>query len=382
MLAALVPKGDGHIDIGLTPNQTGLRSINGTSYRLHGRATMKRELQSIVEDLQAGRAVEPVTVRTFLWWFAAQRRGPNIVRRIRQELDEAGLVTVPDFEARWVDAPIDFALSSEPVPEPQQATTPATDNIISSDSGWVTRDATYRISKLAAANQEVIRIAPDGTLAEVITLLLARDFSQIPIMTNDRDVKGMISWRSIGSRLALGKEVNSARDCMEPHNEVRSSVSIFDAIPIITRHDYVLVRSEQNKITGIVTASDLSRQFHALSEPFLLLGEIENLVRNMIGENFPAQELAAALDPGAPSRPILSVDDLTFGEYIRLLQKPERWAQLNLAIDRVMFCKDLDVIREIRNDITHFDPDGITDEELERLRDFKSLLETIERISN
>jgi hypothetical protein len=102
----------------------------------------------------------------------------------------------------------------------------------------------------------------------------------------------------------------------------------------------------------------------------------------MIGENFPAQELAAALDPGAPSRPILSVDDLTFGEYIRLLQKPERWAQLNLAIDRVMFCKDLDVIREIRNDITHFDPDGITDEELERLRDFKSLLETIERISN
>lgn len=343
---------------------------------------MKRELQSIAEDLQAGRAVEPVTVRTFLWWFAAQRRGPNIVRRIRQELDEAGLVTVPDFESRWVDAPIDFALSSETVPEPQQATTPNTDDIIPTDSAWVTRDATYRISKLAAANQEVIRVSPDGTLAEAITLLLARDFSQIPIMTSDRDVKGMISWRSIGSRLALGKTVASARDCMEPHHEVRSSVSIFDAIPIITRHDYVLVRGEQNKITGIVTSSDLSRQFHALSEPFLLLGEIENLVRNMIGENFPAQELAAALDPGGPTRPISSVDDLTFGEYIRLLQQPERWAQLGLAIDRVMFCKDLDVIREIRNDITHFDPDGITDEELERLRDFKSLLETLENISH
>jgi CBS domain-containing protein len=343
---------------------------------------MTRELQSIAEDLKAGREAEPVTVRTFLWWFGAQRRGPNIVRHIRQELDKAGLVTVPDFEARWVDAPINFALALATTLQPEQDVSSASDDHAADEGAWVTRDATFRISKLAAANHEVVRITPDGTLAEAVTLLLARDFSQIAVMTSDRDVKGMVSWRSIGSRLALGKVAGVVRDFMEPHHEVRSSVSIFDAIPMITRHDYVLVRGEQNKITGIVTASDLSRQFQALSEPFLLLGEIENLIRNMIGEKFAASELAAGIDPGNPPRTVNSVDDLTFGDYIRLLQQPERWAQLGLAVDRVLFCKDLNAIREIRNDVTHFDPDGITSDEIERLRDFKSLLEMLEIIAH
>ena len=341
---------------------------------------MKRELRSIAEDLKAGRTVEPVTVRTFLWWFQAQRRGPVIVRNIRNELEEAGIVTVPDFESRWVDAPINFELAqtaqSDTAPDPE----PSEEESFEEGGGWVTRDATYRISKLAAANQEVIRISPDATLAEAVTLLLARDFSQIPVMSSEREVKGTISWKSIGTRLALGRQIGPVREFMEPSHEVRAEISIFDAIPMISRYDYVLVRGEQNKITGIVTASDLSRQFQTLSEPFLLLSEIENLVRNMIGEKFSVPELASALDPGGAQREVASVDDLTFGEYIRLLQQPERWARLGLAIDRVLFCKDLDVVREIRNDVTHFDPDGITSEEVERLRDFKSLLETLENI--
>jgi predicted transcriptional regulator len=344
---------------------------------------VRRELRSIAHDLAAGIEIEQVTVRTFLWWFGALRRGPNIVRRIRDELEEAGLVTDPDFEGSWVDAPITFLLTSQAdnqseavssqsdEPEPQQAHI---------EIEWVTRDATYRISKLAAANQQVVSITPDGTLDQAVTLLLARDFSQLPVMNNDRDVKGLVSWRSIGFQLAMGAGKGSVRDFMEPHHEVRAEVSIFDAIPIIRKHDYVLVRSKQNIITGIVTASDLSSQFQLLSEPFLLLSEIENLVRNMIGEKFLLSDLVTAQDPGGPQRQIDGVDDLTFGEYIRLLQNPERWSQLGISIDRILFCKDLDAVREIRNDVTHFDPDGITEADKEKLRDFKSLLERIDSI--
>src|SRR5687768_16282293 len=72
---------------------------------------MTRELAVIVEDLKAGRLAEPVTVRTFLSWFGAQRRGWQIVHYIREQLAEAGLKTVPDFESRWIDAPIGFQWS-------------------------------------------------------------------------------------------------------------------------------------------------------------------------------------------------------------------------------------------------------------------------------
>jgi hypothetical protein len=155
---------------------------------------------------------------------------------------------------------------------------------------------------------------------------------------------------------------------MEPHHEIRSSFSIFDAIPIIVTHQYVLVRSEDNKISGIITASDLSEQFRLLAEPFLLLGEIENLLRGLIADRFSNEDLAGVRDPSDAGRKIQGPDDLAFGEYLRLFEKPERWEQFGLAIDRVSFCRDLDSIRQIRNDVMHFDSDGVLPRELEHLR--------------
>ncbi len=131
---------------------------------------------------------------------------------------------------------------------------------------------------------------------------------------------------------------------MEPHHEIRSDFSIFDAIPIIVAHDYVLVRGDANKIAGIITSSDLSMQFMALTEPFLLLSEIENLVRNMIADKFTIPEMTTACDPGSSNRDINSVADLTFGEYIRLLQSESRWAKIGLVVDRGIFCRNLDKI--------------------------------------
>jgi hypothetical protein len=206
---------------------------------------------------------------------------------------------------------------------------------------------------LAPANQAIISVKPDSTLAEVVGLLLLKNFSQLPVMTNERDVKGVITWTSIGSRLALAKTSGEiARHFMEPHHEIRSSLSIFDAIPIIVTHQYVLVRSEDNKISGIITASDLSEQFRLLAEPFLLLGEIENLLRGLIADRFSSDDLAGVRDPGDSGRKIQGPDDLAFGEYLRLFEKPERWEQFGLAIDRVGFCRDLDSIRQIRNDVS------------------------------
>lgn len=101
---------------------------------------------------------------------------------------------------------------------------------------------------------------------------------------------------------------------------------------------------------------------------------------HMIGPRFGVDELNAVRNPSDVARPIDGVDDLTFAEYIRLLQKAERWEKLAIAIDRNIFCKDLEEVREIRNDVTHFDPDGITPEQLHKLRDFRLLLRQIELI--
>jgi hypothetical protein len=345
---------------------------------------MVPQLVKVSEDLKAGRAVDPVTVRTFLSWFGAQRRGYNIVAGIKAGLAAAGVMTDPDIEYTWIDGQINFLpVGTASTPEESESSATGEEaraQDASESPAWVSRDATYRVSRLQAANQKIVSCKPDSPISEVVTLLLAGGFSQLPVMISDRDVKGMVTWKSIGMRVALGYADGEARHFMVPQHEIRAESSIFAAIPIIVENDYVLVRGQANLITGIITANDLSLQFRQLTEPFLLIGEIENMIRNMIGNKFSVADLASARDSSSGDASISSVADMTFGEYVRLLENAERWEKFGLPVDRVIFCKNLDKVRLIRNDVTHFDPDGITAEDLDTLRSFASFLKDLESI--
>lgn len=109
-----------------------------------------------------------------------------------------------------------------------------------------------------------------------------------------------------------------------------------------------------------------------------MLGEIENHIRRVISGSFTVDDLAAIEDPADPERKVSSVADLTFGEYRRLLEAPERWARTKLPIDRGVFIEMLERVRAIRNDVMHFDPDGVPPDDLAVLRDFARFLSTLQ----
>jgi CBS domain-containing protein len=339
-------------------------------------------LRKAAEQVAAKQSVR-VTTRTFLAWFEAQRRGYWIVRDIRRQLEHLKLETAPDFESNYIDSFLELR-PIEGKKSKATSTIEKTEAIIADQRpgpSWIAKDPTYAISKLAPANRSVEAVTPSSTLAEIVTILLSRDFSQLPVMTSERDVRGIVTWQSIGSRIALSVEATTAQALMEPHHEIRSHSSIFDAIPIVVKYQYVLIRGNDQKISGIVTASDLSEQFQILSEPFLLLGEIENLLRGMIAERFTNSDLENVRDPDDADREIKSPADLTFGEYVRLLENPERWEKFGLSIDRIKFREGLEKVRAIRNDVMHFDPDGIAPEQLKSLRDFANFLNVIQNIA-
>ena len=146
-------------------------------------------------------------------------------------------------------------------------------------------------------------------------------------MTNERDVKGIVSWKSIGADFRSAsvhvQAVNNGASCGD-----KCYASLFTAIPLIMQHEYVLVRGPDQRIVGIVTTSDLSLQFLQMTEPFMLLGEIENHIRRLISSHFNQDELSAAKDSIDGPREIETAADLTFGEYKRLLEEPSRWERL------------------------------------------------------
>jgi CBS domain-containing protein len=359
-------------------------------------------LQRIADLLREGKTPERVTVREFLSWFGAPRRGHGKARRIRSALGAAGLITRPDFEGAFIDAEISFLLPA-PSADGTRTRSSAADDETETESesrsaggfgtfvvsgaadnalllGGGLADPTYRIGKLAAANRPPVSIAPDAPLREAVTLMMLHDFSQLPVMQGERTVKGLISWQSIGSRLALGAGGEMVRDFMETAAEISADASLFAAIRTIVDRQYVLVRDAEQKISGIVTTTDVSLRFQQLAEPFLLLGEIENHVRRLIDGKFSLEDVEAFRDPSDAGREVQSVADLTFGEYLRLLENPAMWEKLEVQVDRLSFVEQLDRVREIRNDVMHFDPDGVLDEELVTLRRFVHFLQTLQTI--
>jgi CBS domain-containing protein len=361
----------------------------------------KERLDQIADQLQKNEKPAPMTVRQLLGYFNSYRRGWYVTQSIREALTSRELETIPDFAATWIDAPLDFGLLSKGNQEGQTVTAAATDLPTGSPAQPVdgedarpelaaevaaalptaAPDPTYRIGRLPSANQGIVSVTADDLVVKSITLMMQHDFSQLAVMQGTRDVKGIISWSSIGSRRALGRICTTVRECMEPHREIGADESLFHAIPVIVGAGYVLVRAPDKTIIGIVTASDLSLQFQQMTEPFLILAEIEQHIRKMIENGkFSVDELRAARDPEDTERAVDRVADLTLGEYIRLLENPDRWAKLNLLIDRAIFIEELNKVRQIRNDVMHFDPDPLGQEDTTRLREFVQFLQRLDEI--
>jgi CBS domain-containing protein len=284
---------------------------------------------------------------------------------IDQSLGEAGLATEPDYRSAWLDSEVALVLAAAS----PKATISATN------------DPTYRLRRLRAANNPPVAVSPQQTVKEALTIMMANDFSRLPVMSGERSLNGVVSLSSLAKRYALGAKCETVQDCVEPAHTVRSDMFLFDAINDIINHEYVLVQGNDGKFTGIVTTSDLSLEFRQLAEPFLLLAEIEQHIRVLVGRgNFTGEELSDCRDDKDTSRTVSKVSDLTFGEYVRLLENPARWQRLKLQLDRGEFVNPLQKIRDIRNDVMHFDPDPLEEADLKLLQSFVAFLQNLRQI--
>jgi hypothetical protein len=62
------------------------------------------------------------------------------------------------------------------------------------------------------------------------------------------------------------------------------------------------------------------------------------------------------------------------GDHQPVLEHPERWDKLGWPLDRSTFIKRLDELRLIRNNVTHFNPEPIPADAVEKLRYILKLL--------
>lgn len=237
------------------------------------------------------------------------------------------------------------------------------------------------IGLLESANKLPVTVTREAKLKEAITLMMMHDFAQLPVVSGSRTVHGAITWESIGYGLTNNCKSELVKDfIVNDVTVVDYETPLLEAISTILEKDFVLVQKTDKTLCGIVTMTDITAQFLTVSEPFILLEQIENHVRQILDGKFLVNELKDYSKMGGYEREIEYIDDLNFGDYIRIIQKPENWDKLQLSIERTHFIKHLDKIREIRNDIMHFDPEGISTEQKEELVKMAKFLSEVIKI--
>ncbi|MGG5208519.1 CBS domain-containing protein [Chryseobacterium sp. MIQD13] len=221
---------------------------------------------------------------------------------------------------------------------------------------------TFKVSQFINKSDEVIVCSIDDTIDKAKSLMLLNDFSQIPVLDNNRKIFGAISWKSIGKNEAVGKNNEKIIDYLEEPAIVKENGDFLDYIKLIAKKDYILVTDDSENLLGIITTYDMTIQFKEFIIPFLKLGIIEDSIREIIRQrNIPTQK---------------DVHDLTYGEYIKIFTQEENWNNLNLKnIDKEVFINKIDEIRKLRNKIAHYKPGGINNSEKFVINSFADIIQ-------
>lgn len=330
----------------------------------HHRQQIPGQLYQVAEDLATGKR-RSAKVRTLLAWFGRKRRRDGSPA-VRQALNELGIVTEPDYATtKGLDVTVRFRVRKR---RSAGAAVPRVEaNVKRRDQEHYAgrtsaTQAALCIGMLKAANRpdDLIAVTRNDTVRHATTEMKIHNYSQLPVMQGSRTIHGMISWRSIGEAVKRGSPSELVHQCMDEDVCVVAHQSdLLETVELIAREEVVLVLGLDKKVSGIVTTSDLSLEYHRLAEPYLLLREIETRLRQLIQRAFTAEEIASVGSRVGTTRAVRSVSDLTFGDYKSLIEPRKGWSKLGLAVTRKPFVGLLEDVRDARNRIMHFRGDAL-----------------------
>lgn len=327
---------------------------------------MTGDPKAFLEEALSRQDSDPISIsiRQLLSHWGAKRRGFWVVSRIDDDLTEVGLTTQPSFKEGWIDTRVELVRMQQP-----STAVDVTASDSSTDDATLIPGAMLRVGDLPSAHSGVVSIELSADLHVAQSIMLRHDFSQIAVLSGERNLRGALTWESIAVA-HLRDSSATLRDAMVPTDPVRLGEDLLDLIPRVVRDGFVFVSAPDRRLNGIVTMADLSLEFSNLARPYFMLGEIERRLRRILDETMPSAVLEAAVAPSDSGRSVQSAQDLTFGEYVRILENPTNWALLRWTIDRSTFVGALDEVKDLRNDVMHFSPDPFGEDELAVLRNF------------
>ncbi|MGN9920292.1 DEAD/DEAH box helicase family protein [Micromonospora palomenae] len=343
------------------------------------------DLRRLRRDADAGKP-HILSVRDFIALWGARGRDTRLIEIIETDLSNHGLVTVPDFRLVTLEDQVTVRLSADVASSPSNAVEPdALDTALTETTATTAITETAEPSKmrqrperglvvgnLPSASRGIESVKPAATIEQAITTMLLHDYSQLAVMSGQRNLSGAVTWKSI-AKARHQKQDAPLSAAVIPAEEVSYAEDLIDVLPKITAQDFVFVRGPHNTISGIVTTSDVVQTYGVMTSPFFIIGEIDQLLRWILEDAVDIERVQALCDADG-TRQIDGFSRLTMGDYQRVLENPEAWALLGWPLDRKVFSQWLRRICEMRNNIMHFNGDPLPDDMVTTLKNFLALL--------
>jgi superfamily II DNA or RNA helicase/CBS domain-containing protein len=351
---------------------------NGSGLVAHEETDRKiRRLAELKDIRRRAEESEPrtMTVRDLIALWGARGRDSGVISAIEADLANYGLLTEPDFRTVTLEDEVALKLAAKSdaltaTEAPRQDVPALESSKASARTGLHERGLT--IGNLPSANRTVESVPPNASFEQVITKMLVFDYSQLAVMSGERSLRGAVTWRSIAKVRHRNPDAQLSSAIIRAA-EVSYKEDLVDVLPRLAEDEFVFVRGPKGNISGIVTASDVLQSYAEMTSPFFIIGEIDQTLRWILETYVDLGVIQSLCDPDGRRR-MENFSKLTMGDYQRVLENSEAWGQLDWPLDRRVFSERLREIREIRNNIMHFNGDPLPDDVLGMLKNFLSLL--------
>lgn len=322
-----------------------------------------------------------VTVRELIGIWGSRVRDFGVNERVNADLNNRGLTTRPDFRAVTLDDTVSVILTTQmPSDEPPvgiadkpSAALEVAQVTITADDDEVAWDHGLTIGNLPSASKTVSSVAPDATFEQAITMMIIEDYSQLAVMSSPRNLKGAVSWKSIAKARNANPDGKLSAAIFRAA-EVPYTADLISTLPLIQSREFVFVLGADRSVTGIVTLADVVEVYGLMASPFFMIGRIDQRLRRIIEATFSIKTIITLCDSDG-ERSVDGYDQLTMGDYQRILENPDCWDNLGWALDRKLFSARLTDIAHVRNNLMHFNNDPLPDDMVSMLQNFLDLLQ-------
>ncbi|MEQ8716707.1 MAG: CBS domain-containing protein [Acidimicrobiales bacterium] len=224
----------------------------------------------------------------------------------------------------------------------------------------------HTVGKLFPADEVVPPVGVDAEtpVVDALRLMLEKRFSQLTVEDVNGRLQGVFSlWslaRLLESQPGLKIEDLVVDDVLTQIPKVTVRDPLEPVLEMLDRTEAVLVVSPRGP-QAIVTPWDVLDYYYAQARPFILLGEIEQGLRQLVVGSMDDDELSACIEANlgrryADGRLPATVEELSFDELRQIICSRVGWPHFEGLLGRMKTVVDgrLQAIRDIRNDVFHF----------------------------